>query len=406
MPFRFNIRTNVKDRFNDPIPSSFSDYTHPNGTIRQDQDGQKTFVPNDLPPPLEYDQDLIMLLAEAERTVGELKGIGASLSNPHILLRSHIKHEAVTSSKIEGTLASIQDLHKYEAFGIEKKMAEKLGLREVENHVRALEWAIHKIKIENHDVDLGIIRGAHKILMDGVRGQETNPGEFRKQQNLIVETGPRKNKIVYTPPPPEIVMKLLQKLEKFCTSEHDDIPVLIQCAMIHYQFEAIHPFGDGNGRIGRLIILLILCKRNLLPEPLLYLSAFFDEHLRDYYGGLLEVSRKSKWYEWVWFFLDALVVQSLEAIKTIERLGSLYGKYRQILHNRNASGNAIALMESLFANPYTSVPVARRILKVSHPAARNTIDTLIKDGILNPAGIFRRSHIFVAAEIDAVLQPE
>lgn len=285
-------------------------------------------------------------------------------------------------------------------------MEERLGLREVENHVHALEWAMHKITNEDQDIDLDLIRGAHKILMDGVRGQETNPGEFRKQQNVIVETGPRTNRVVYTPPSPKIIMKLLRKFEKFCKSEHNDIPVLIQCAMVHYQFEAIHPFGDGNGRIGRLVILLILCKRNLLPEPLLYLSAFFDEHLRDYYGGLLVVSRKSEWYEWVWFFLDALVVQSLEAIKTIERLGSLYGKYRQILHNRNASGNAIALMESLFVNPYTSVPVARRVLKVSHPAARKTIDALIKDGILKPAGVLRRSHIFVAAEIDAVLQTE
>lgn len=179
---------------------------------------------------------------------------------------------------------------------------------------------------------------------------------------------------------------------------------MIQCAMAHYQFEAIHPFGDGNGRIGRLLILLILSKRGLLPEPLLYLSAFFDLHLTEYHRGLLEVSRKSDWNTWIKFFLQALAAQSDEALVNIEKLVRLHKKYRQVLHNKNASGNAITLMEHLFENPYISIPVAKKYLDVSYPAAKGTVMTLVSVGILTPTDIPHRSKIFVAAEIETSLK--
>ena len=152
-------------------------------------------------------------------------------------------------------MASLEDLNRYEMLGIGKVFAERLRLQEVVNHVAATEWALEKIRMDEHEIDLDLIREAHKILMTDVRGQEQGAGEFRDRQNWIVETGKSRNKIIYTPPPPEIVPRLLCKFEKFCKTVHDRIPVVIQCAMIHYQFEAIHPFDDGNGRIVRLLIL-------------------------------------------------------------------------------------------------------------------------------------------------------
>lgn len=395
---------NSKDWHNDLKPDDFEGYTNPNGVIRPSWDGWQTFVPADLPPTIGYSREIVLLLAEAERTIGELKGRGASLGNPHMLLRAYLKREAVVSSKIEGTLASIEDLNRYEILGIGKADAEKLRLQEVVNHVLALEWALKEIEVDGREIDLDIIRGSHRILMDGVRGQEQNPGEFRDKQNMIVKRGARVSRIVYTPPPPETIPELLCSFEKFCMTVHEDIPVLIQCALIHYQFEAIHPFGDGNGRIGRLLILLLLSKRGLLPKPLIYLSAFFDKHLAEYYHGLLNVSRKSRWGAWVKFFLRAFVDQSIEAIDTIEKLEGLRVKYRSILHDRKASGNAIALMEALFENPYISIPLAQKRLNILYPTAKGTVTTLVNAGILVPTGIPHRSKIFVAAEIEASME--
>ena len=394
---------NSEDLFNDLKPDNFEGYTNPNGSVRTSREGLQTFVPADLPPTIGYNREMVLLLAEAERRMGELKGRGASLGNPHILLRTYLKREAVVSSKIEGTLASIEDLNRYEMLGIGKVHAKKLRLQEVVNHVAALEWALKEIKVDGREIDLDIIRGSHKILMDGVRGQGQNPGEFRDKQNMIVKQGARSGQIVYTPPPPEIIPELLCNLEKFCVTVHKDIPVLIQCALIHYQFEAIHPFGDGNGRIGRLLILLMLSKRSLLPKPLIYLSAFFDRHLAEYYHGLLNVSRKSRWSAWVKFVLRAFIDQSDEAINTIEKLEGLRIKYRGVLHDRNASGNTITMMESLFENPYISIPLAQKRLGVSYNSAKGAVMTLVEAKILVQTGIPHRSKIFVAAEIEAYI---
>lgn len=390
--------------FNKPGQNNFEEYTKPNGSIKLSQEGYRTFVPADLPPAFDYDHAMILLLAKVERTMGELKGKGSWLKYPHILLRAYLKREAVVSSRIEGTLTTLEDLNRYEMLGIGKVFAERLRLQEVVNHVAATEWALEKIRTGRCEIDLDLIRGAHKILMKDVRGQEEGTGEFRDRQNWIVETGRRKNRIIYTPPPPEVIPRLLCRFETFCKTIHDDIPLVIQCAMIHYQFEAIHPFGDGNGRIGRLLILLMLSKRGLLSEPLLYLSSFFDLHLIEYYSGLLAVSRKSDWNNWIKFFLQALAVQASEALDGIEKLMRLHEKYRQVLHNRNASGNVIALMEYLFENPYISIPVARKYLDLSYPAAKGTVMTLVSAGILTPTNIPHRSKVFVAAEIETTLE--
>lgn len=380
-------------------------YTKPNGKFVTIGESQTAFVPVNLPPRVTYDREMIMLLSKAERMVGELKGKGGELENPHILLRAYLKRDAVLSSKIEGTLASLEDLNRHEAVGnILKKNQDNLRLFEVINYVHALEWALKKVRGEHRDVDLHIIQEAHRILMTGVRGQEKNPGKLRNQQNWIVKEQGRGNHVVYTPPPPSEVPNLLRNLEKFLQNDHSNIPVLLQCAMVHYQFEAIHPFLDGNGRVGRLLLPLILSRRGLLPEPLLYLSAFFDVHLKEYYNGLLEVSRKSRWSSWIKFFLRAFAIQAEETINGIQKMVDLQKKYRNMLNDRNASGKTSMLMEKLFENPYVTISGAKKFLDVSYPTARSVIITLVDAGILKKIDIIHKSKLFVAWEIEDALK--
>ena len=358
-----------------------------------------------LPPSFKYDHEMIMLLADAERKVGELKGRGADLENPHILIRAYLKKEAVLSSKIEGTLASLEDLNFDEAVGsVDKKDAENMRLKEVVNYVVALESSLEKIRKSNQIVSLDMLKDAHQELMTGVRGGDKRPGKIRDMQNWIIKVRGRKQEVIYTPPPPEMLADLLGDLEAFLQKDNSGIPTLIQCAIIHYQFEAIHPFADGNGRIGRLLLPLILCQRKLMPEPLLYLSAYFDAHLDAYYGGLLAVSQKSKWSDWIKFFLEAFIAQADEATRSIQRLSALMKKYKKILLDKNTSINSISLMEHLFSNPYITIPRASKFLNVAYPAAKNAVVTLVDANILKQSNISYKSKIFVADEIEKILR--
>ena len=394
----------VKDGYNDQDWNSKGKFTKPNGIFESNQQNQITFVPNKLPPAFFYDHELVTLLARAERKVGELKGRGNELSNPYILVRAYLKREAVLSSRIEGTLASLEDLNKHEAVGnIGKDTSEYLRLREVTNYVRALESSLEKIRDGKRKVDLGLIKEAHKELLSGVRGKDKSPGEFRKTQNWIIITKGTTQEINYTPPPPEKLNELLDNLQTFFQTNHDTVSALIQCAIIHYQFEAIHPFLDGNGRIGRLLLPLILYEKGLLPEPLLYLSAFFDKHQQEYYNGLLVVSQKSKWREWIKFFLKAFAEQADETIQNIQKLLDLQKKYKDVIREQNTSSNVLLLMEHLFANPYITIPKAVDFLHVTYPTAKNVVMALVDVGILTQTNITHKSKVFLAEEIEANL---
>ena len=382
----------------------FKGYGRPNGTVIH-RDDVRAFVPNILPPQVSYDPETVSLVTKASGLIGELNGIGNTIENPHLLIRLHMKREAVASSKIEGTLASIEDLNTYEALGsFLKSDSERLRMPEVVNYVDAIDWAWEQIKDKKQALGLGIILGAHRILMTGITGGDKNPGKFRAVQNVIVGRGPLRTWIVYVPPPPESLAKLLQNLEDFCRDEHDDIPVLIQCAMAHYQFEAIHPFGDGNGRIGRLLILLLLCQRGVLTAPLLYMSAFFDQYKSAYYDHLLEVSRNSDWDSWLKFFLRAFVTQTAETIAGIRRLQDLRQRYQRILRDARANTNVFTVMDSLFRNPHVTVPVAQRLLKMSYATAKRSIRTLVDLGILTQSNARYQSRIYVAFDIYEALR--
>ncbi len=397
----------VKDDYNDQEWSNKNKFTKPNGIFEPNRQNHTTFVPTKLPPSFFYDHELVMLLAKAERKVGELKGKGSELSNPYILVRAYLKREAVLSSKIEGTLASLEDLNKHEAVGnIGKSESEHLRLREVLNYVSALEKSLAKIRDGKRKVDLDLIKEAHKELLTGVHGEDKSPGEFRKTQNWIVTIKGTTQEINYTPPSPEKIPELLDNLQAFFQTNHDSMSALIQCAIIHYQFESIHPFLDGNGRIGRLLLPLILYEKRLLPEPLLYLSAYFDKYQQEYYNGLLAVSQKSKWREWIKFFLKAFAEQADETIKSIQKLLDLQKKYKDVIRQQNTSSNVLLLAEHLFANPYITIPNAMKFLDVTYPTAKNVVMTLVNVGILTQTNIVYKSKVFLAEEIEENLNVE
>src|SRR3989338_345182 len=256
-------------------------------------EGYEAYLPHSLPPKIEWNSSLIQILSQADRHIGRLAGEGGALPNPHLLIRPFIRREAVLSSRIEGTQASLGELLAAEAGAhVERSPAD---LREVANYVVALEYGVKRLK--ELPLSLRLIRELHEKLMKGVRGEISTPGEFRRSQNWIGRPGSSLNEASYVPPPPSYLMDCMGDFEKFLHNK--SLPPLIQIALIHYQFEAIHPFLDGNGRVGRLLIALYLLERQILPAPVLYLSAFFEATRPEYYARLLAVSRQNDWAGWL-----------------------------------------------------------------------------------------------------------
>lgn len=250
--------------------------------------GYWAFIPHPLPPVLGYDTSLIRLLSEAHRLLGELSGTGRLLANPYLLIAPYVRREAVSSSRIEGTQASLNDLFFFEASESEKPKVP--DVREVKNYVRAMEYGIDRLK--ELPISIRLIGEIHRVLMEDVRGEHATPGEIRRSQNWVGPPGCSLQDATYVPPPVEEMKNALSDWEKYLHSD-PDAPPLIQCALMHYQFEAIHPFLDGNGRVGRLLITFFLWEKGLLTQPLLYLSAFFDRFRDEYYSRLLAVSQKN-----------------------------------------------------------------------------------------------------------------
>jgi Fic family protein len=377
-----------------------SAFTNPNGKFVSNKDGHKTFLPSLLPPKLDYDTSLASLLSEAHGLLGQLSGIGELLPNPDLLIRPYVTREAVLSSKIEGTQASIIDIFEFEAKA--KVDSEEDGRRkriqEVVNYVHALDRCINKIQ-KNQPITLVMIKDSHKTLLHNIRGQERTSGEFRKVQNWIGPAGSKIEDAVYVPPAPASLKATLEGVEKFIQQPSERIPVLVQCALIHYQFEAIHPFTDGNGRVGRLLIPLLLAKRRILSRPLLYLSAYFEKNKTEYYRHLLSVSQNSTWLEWVRFFLIGVIQQASDAITNIRKLMELRSKYEEKLLAKKASGNVIRLVDYLFSNPVVTITGASEYLDLTYPAAKHTVEYLKNIGILVEIGKRERNRMFRAQEI-------
>lgn len=380
-------------------PSSFQ--SDRSGRLIKAPQGYWAFVPNPLPPGVNLDRPEILLVSEAERAIGRLAGVGVTLPNPYLLTNPFIRREAVLSSRIEGTQASLSDLLFFEA--APSATPGSSDVREVANYVRALESALASNR--TLPVSLRLIRDMHRILMTGERASHLTPGEFRRSQNWIGPPGSNLNDAVFVPPPVPEMHAALDALEKHLHQE-SDLPVLVRLATIHYQFEAIHPFLDGNGRIGRLLISLLLCEWKLLPSPLLYLSAFFERRRQEYYDRLLAVSRQGEWEPWLRYFLTGVAEQANDAVERASRLRTLRDGYYTTLQHARSSALLLKLVDGLFHHPAITIPGAAVQLKVTQRAASQNIDKLVKRGILIEATGRARNRIFIARGITNAIEED
>ena len=363
--------------------------------VGQGEPAYWAFIPNPLPPSLAADWQLARLNAEAERAVGELAGLGRMLPNPHLFIRPFLRREAVLSSRIEGTQSDLTDLYLYEGAqmalpGLGPTDPAQADVREVYNYVLALEYGL--AQLEHTPVNLWLMRGMHKLLLQGVRGQYCLFGEFRTTQNWI--GGDTINGAVFVPPPAIELQPALDALADYFYQQ-DDYPPLIRLAFIHYQFEAIHPFLDGNGRIGRLLLSLLLVNWGSLSLPLLHLSAFFERRRPSYYDLLLGVSQRDAWKPWVEFFLTGVVSQAKDTARRIKQIQDLQHIWHNLLYQHKESASAIQLTDYLFSDPIITITRAQEILGMTYRGAQRVVTTLVKHAILVPVDEreYRRTYI-------------
>ena len=371
----------------------------PSGKLIRTNGGYWAFLPNPLPPPINWDADLVSLLSKADRALGSLSGLGETLPNPHLLIYPFLRREAVLSSRIEGTQSSLSDLFLFEATQVEKPP----DVREVQNYVRALEYGLKRLN--EFPLSLRFIRELHGVLMENVRGEHATPGEFRQSQNWIGSFGATLNEATFVPPPVPEMMECLQQLEKFLYT-NNNLPPLIEVALVHYQFEVIHPFLDGNGRVGRLLIIFLLCYRNVLSKPLLYLSAFFEQHRQRYYDLLLKISANGAWRDWIEFFLQAVLKQSEDAVLRSRQLQELQRQYFQIGREKRFSPSALQLIDFIFMKPIINTKSAQDFLNLSFPGTQKSIKMLLKAGILTEITGRQRDRAYAASEVLKILDNE
>jgi len=359
------------------------------------------FVPNDLPPDLEWADKLVLNLAEAGRSLGELAGLGRAIPNPHLLVGPFMRREAVLSSRIEGTETDIADLYGYEAGqlplpGLGQREPSRSDAHEVLNYVRALEYGLERI--DTLPVSLHLIRECHARLIEGVRGEHATPAEFRTSQNWIGRPGCTLNEADFVPPPPTEMRTALDAFEKYLHEENEQ-PELVRLGFIHYQFEALHPFLDGNGRIGRLLLSLLLVHWGLLSLPLLYLSAFFDRHRDEYYDLLRAVSERAAWREWVEFFLSGVAEQARDAIGRAKQLQDLHTAWRTQLQEAAVPSWMLGVAGMLFETPLVSGQMVQKRFGVSHPTAMKGFRRLEDMGILREMTGKQRNRLYLATAV-------
>jgi Fic family protein len=359
--------------------------------------GYWAFIPDPLPPALEWSPTLVRALSDADRLIGRLAGEGGRLPNPHVLVRPFVAREAVLSSRIEGTQATLGELLAAEAgAAVERSPAD---LREVANYVTALEHGIHRLK--QLPLSTRLIREIHDKLTRGVRGNTATPGEFRRSQNWIGRPGSTLATASYIPPPPEALGACMGDLEKFLHNQ--SLPPLAQIALAHYQFEAIHPFLDGNGRVGRLLITLFLVERAILPTPLLYLSAFFEATRQDYYSALRAVSEGAAWEGWLRYVLNGMARQSEDASRRAERINETLAAWRMQVAG-SASKVSAVLVERLAANPYVTVKKMSQELGVAFTTAQRAVEKLQKLSIVVQTSEGKRDRVYCATALLKILE--
>lgn len=345
------------------------------GYFMNQPSGFQSFVPKKLPPEpeLQFDSEMLKLLSDADRKLGRLDGITQILPNPEMFVAMYVQKEAVLSSQIEGTQASLTDVLDTEA-----NAETDMNIRDVVNYVNAMEYGLQRLK--EFPLCLRLIREIHVKLLEKGRGSNRNPGEFRTTQNWIGPAGCTLNNASFVPPAVPDMNHALAELEDFFY-EKDDIPSLIKIALIHAQFETIHPFLDGNGRVGRLLITFWLCSEKILSQPLLYLSFYFKANRMEYYDRLMAVRKNGDWESWIKFFLKGVAVVSDEATNSAKEIIALKKHYSDVLSHYSNS-NYTKLLNELFCNSFVTKNMVAELLDVSYPTASSIVDEFEKIRIL------------------------
>jgi len=341
--------------------------------------GYRAFIPAALPPdpPLVLDSEAHVLLSEADQNLGRLDGVTSILPNPDLFVAMYVKQEAVLSSQIEGTQSSLQDVLQFESDGVDGDQL--ADVEEVVNYVRAMNHGLKRLP----DLPLSnrLIREVHAELMQGVRGEHSTPGEFRTSQNWIGALGSDLNNARFVPPPPHEMNQALGSLEKFM-HDRESFPVLVHAALVHAQFETIHPFLDGNGRVGRLLITFLLCERGVLSRPLLYISLFLKANRMEYYDRLSAIRTSGDWEGWVRFFLRGVADVSRNATVTAKAILAMRDKHRVLVQDKSSGRNALPFLDMLYETPVLSARKVANRLSCSSPTATALINEFVRLGLL------------------------
>ena len=358
------------------------------GSYVQQPHGYRAFMPAPLPPepPVELTGHLLMLHSEADRAIGRLDAATQLLPNPDRFVSMYVRREAVYSSQIEGTQASLTDLLAYEADAAAKNVP--ADVTDVVNYVVALNYGLERL--QTLPLSIRLIREIHQKLLQGTRGAEKEPGEFRRIQNWIGPPGCTLADAAFVPPPPEEVMRLMGELEVFL---HDasPLPPLLRCGLAHVQFETIHPFLDGNGRMGRLLITFWLCWKGILQRPLLYLSDYFKRHRQDYYARLQQVRIAGDWESWMLFFLEGVRRVANEAGETARRIQETRNQHYQLL--REQTGGHI-LLDHLFESPMMTINQVSKVIGMTFPVASDLVKFMEEKGLLLEITGRQRNRVF------------
>jgi Fic family protein len=366
------------------------------GQLVKQATGYTAFIPTSLPPvpPIKIDAELTRLLSDADWALGRLDGIATILPNPDLFVSMYVRQEAVLSSQIEGTQSTLEDVLQFE---IDSKGQDfPKDIHEVVNYVAAMSYGLDRLK--TLPLSLRLIREIHGKLLTGVRGANHTPGEFRKSQNWIGPSGCTLATATFVPPAVPEMQTALDNLEKFL---HDDsLPLLIQCGLAHAQFETIHPFLDGNGRVGRLLVTFLLCQKRALERPLLYLSHYLKQHRTAYYDRLMSIRDDGDWEGWLKFFVRGVHEVSREAADTARSILRIREEHRQLLSKKLAKDKLTAtpydfvFLEYLFEQPITTVRLAEERLKCAFVTANKVVERFVKLGLLEEMTGFQRNRRF------------
>lgn len=347
------------------------------------------------------DAELGRALSDADRSLGRLDGIGTVLPNPDLFVAMYVRQEAVLSSQIEGTQSTLEDVLQFEVDGKGEDLPR--DIEEVVNYIGAMNYGIRRL--EALPLSLRLIREIHAKLLQGVRGEQRDPGEFRRTQNWIGPAGVGLTSAVFVPPPVPEMREALDKFEKFL---HDDsLPVLVQCGLAHAQFETIHPFLDGNGRVGRLLITLLLCQRGVLHRPLLYLSHYLKANRLEYYDRLMAIRNRGDWEGWLKFFLNGVVEVSEQAIDTARQIVKLQQEHRDTIIRSKAriANRSLRLLDHLYDQPVVSARMVEEYLKVSYVTADKVIQHLTELKLLKPMSRRKRNRRYAYDSYMALFKP-